>query len=109
MQRVWNAHRIRTTKNANLVGGKPLLLYSIPHMYGADDYLTEISLAQIQACKQECLQRGTLPCHKSVFGACCHLMAVNGWESKEDGDQATQLYLSLRQEILNGLENNGYP
>jgi len=35
---VWNGHRIRRDRNQRNTHGRPLVIYSVPHMYNTQDY-----------------------------------------------------------------------
>ncbi|KAF3851807.1 hypothetical protein F7725_005162 [Dissostichus mawsoni] len=44
IRHVWNAHRIRPSTNANVPAGIPNIMYTAPHLWGADDLLVPFRL-----------------------------------------------------------------
>ena len=43
------------------------MMYTLPNLFGDREYLKEVSQQKIQACREECLQRGPYPCDNAVF------------------------------------------
>ncbi|CAB1430415.1 unnamed protein product [Pleuronectes platessa] len=39
---LWNTHRIRSSRNTVSPGGRPVMMYTIPQLFGAREYLKEI-------------------------------------------------------------------
>ncbi|XP_013378745.2 uncharacterized protein LOC106150459 [Lingula anatina] len=64
---VWNCHRIRRTKNQNVPNGRPIVLFSMPELYGRRDYLRPVNQGHIEACFTECSFRDGLPCDEELF------------------------------------------
>lgn len=84
--------------------GRPILMYTIPHLFGGQDHLKEVSRGAVEACKEECQQRGPHPCDETVFNMCCLIMTENFLHSPTTPDEAIELYLFLRACILKDLE-----
>ncbi|XP_039665194.1 uncharacterized protein LOC120564368 [Perca fluviatilis] len=63
---LWNTHRIRPSRNAVSPCGRPVMMYTLPQLFGAREHLKEVSQQKIQACREECLQRGPYPCDNTV-------------------------------------------
>lgn len=101
---LWNTHVIRNSRNAVAPSGRPILMYTIPHLFGGQDHLKEVSQEAVEACKQECQQRGPYPCDETVFNICCFIMAENFLHSPTTADEAIELYLFLRACIQKDLE-----
>ncbi|KAF7650277.1 hypothetical protein LDENG_00128350, partial [Lucifuga dentata] len=74
---LWNSHIICNSRNAVAPSGRPLLMYTLPHLFGRQDYLKEVSHQAVEACKVECLQRGPYPCDETVFNLCCLIMRTS--------------------------------
>lgn len=55
----WNCHRLRTTKNAMTPCGRPEVLYNLPELCGADNYLCVIEEDEIEACEIVCKHKST--------------------------------------------------
>lgn len=96
---VWSSHRIRKTKNANLPGGKPIVLYSCPEVFGSRNYLKEVPQIRVDMCNRQCLPQDVIPCDQAVFDMACHVMAVNQWSSPTSDTEAIELYIRLREEL----------
>ncbi|XP_053302891.1 uncharacterized protein LOC128461802 [Pleuronectes platessa] len=96
---LWNTHRIRSSRNAVSPGGRPVMMYTIPQLFGAREYLKEVSQQKIQACREECLQRGPCPCDNTVFDICCFVMAETNLHPPTSPEEAIELYKFLRAYI----------
>ena len=95
----WNSHRIRSTKNQRTPSGRPFVLYSLPELCGADNYLHEVEDIKIQLCEEECRKKAEIPCDRDVYDLCCLEMEDNGWDKPENPNEAIELYLFLRSTI----------
>lgn len=80
--------------------GCPAILYRAPHLCGAEDHLHCCSGEDIQNCEEETDQR-IYPCDPTVFELCCILMAENDLQPPKNAEEGKDLFLRLRQEILN--------
>ena len=100
---LWNSHRIRSSRTDVAPYGRPMLMYSLPYLYGAEDQLFELPVQKIEMCEEECLSKSSYPCDPVVFELCCILMTEKDLSVPEDGEQAVLLYQCLRQEIHSNL------
>ncbi|XP_063076248.1 uncharacterized protein LOC134466278 isoform X1 [Engraulis encrasicolus] len=100
---LWNTHVVRKSRNAVAPSGRPILMYTLPHLFGGQDYLKQVPQEAVEACKEECQQRGPCPCDETVFDMCCLIMAENFLHSPTTADEAIELYLFLRACILKDL------
>ncbi|MGH0118844.1 UNVERIFIED_CONTAM: hypothetical protein FKN15_056231 [Acipenser sinensis] len=98
---IWNTHPIRAQRNRTTPHGRPLIMYTLPHLYGVADHFCPSSRDEILNCKEECLTRRNYPCDKTVFELCSLLMVERGLDPPGDIDQATHLYRTLKEEIWN--------
>ncbi|KAK6494193.1 hypothetical protein HHUSO_G679 [Huso huso] len=98
---IWNTHPIRAQRNRTTPHGRPLIMYTLPHLYGVADHLCPSSRDDILNCEEECLTRRNYPCDKTVFELCSLLMVERGLDPPGDIDQATHLYITLKEEIWN--------
>ncbi|XP_030578347.1 uncharacterized protein LOC115796976 [Archocentrus centrarchus] len=96
----WNSHKIRPKAGHGVTGGRPVLMYTLPEMHGAEDCLKTIDLEELALCKEECTPKSQYPCDETVFDLCCLLMQEKGWDAPRDAFSAAELYLLLRNEIL---------
>ncbi|KAK1175702.1 hypothetical protein AOXY_G391 [Acipenser oxyrinchus oxyrinchus] len=71
---IWNTHRIRAQRNTTAPQGRPLMMYTVPHLYGAEDHQCPCSMENIANCEEECRTRRNYSCDKTVFELCCLLM-----------------------------------
>ncbi|MGH0135050.1 UNVERIFIED_CONTAM: hypothetical protein FKN15_056488 [Acipenser sinensis] len=100
---IWNTHPIRAQRNRTTPHGRPLIMYTLPHLYGVADHLCPSSRDDILNCEEECLTRRNYPCDKTVFELCSLLMVERGLDPPGDIDQATHLYRTSKEEIWNFL------
>ncbi|KAM7382146.1 hypothetical protein PAMA_012828 [Pampus argenteus] len=96
---LWNTHRIRPCRNAVSPGGRPVMMYTLPQLFGAREYLKEVSQQKIEACREECVRRGPYPCDDTVFDICCLAMAENSLHPPTSPEEAIELYMFLRAYI----------
>ncbi|GAA6098849.1 uncharacterized protein LOC125145582, partial [Tachysurus ichikawai] len=94
---LWNTHRIRPSRNAVSPCGRPVMMYTLPQLFGAREYLKEASQQKIQACREEWRkERGPYPCDNTVFDICCLAMAENSLHPPTSPEEAIDLYMFLR-------------
>lgn len=102
--RTWNTHQIRPRPAHGMHGGRPILMFSMPQLYGAgEDKLQPVLPEEVAVCKEECTPKGQYPCDETVFELCILLMDENGWDAPLDAYAAAELYSLLRNEILENL------
>lgn len=97
----WNSHKIRPSGSA--ASGRPVVMYSFPELHSAEDRLKTISMEDITLCMEECSPKGQHPCDETVFELCCLLMVENEWDAPGDPLGAADLYIRLREEILQSI------
>ncbi|KAK0153303.1 hypothetical protein N1851_005037 [Merluccius polli] len=96
----WNSHKLTAKAGQGVTGGRPILMYTIPQIYGGEDHLKTIDMEELALCKEDCTPKRQYPCDETVFELCCLLMQENGWDAPRDAFSAAELYTSLRTEIL---------
>ncbi|XP_061096945.1 uncharacterized protein LOC133127793 [Conger conger] len=101
--RTWNTHKIRPRPGQYVHGGRPVIMYTVPQVYGAEDKLKTVDLEEVVVCKDECTPKSRLPCDETVFELCVLLMQENGWDAPTDAFDAAELYTSLRTVILQNI------
>ncbi|XP_013395261.1 uncharacterized protein LOC106162499 [Lingula anatina] len=100
---VWNCHRIRRTKNQNVPNGRPIVLFSMPELYGRRDYLRPVNQGHIEACFTECSFRDGLPCDEELFELFNIYMAELFLDFPSNVQEAQQVYHALRLAIRQDL------
>nr|XP_054761103.1 uncharacterized protein LOC129267417 [Lytechinus pictus] len=101
---VWDRHLIRPSRNIQAPSGRPNIMFNLPSLYTTRDYLHGVSQERMQACKEECVFRKTIPCDEDIFELCCIMNEV-GYEYPRDRHGARLLYVALRREITHLLNN----
>lgn len=100
VMQTWNSHKLTAKAGQGVTGGRPILMYTLPRMYGGEDHLKTIDMEELYLCKEECSPKSQYLCDETVFELCCLLMLENGWDAPRDAFSAAELYISLRTEIL---------
>ncbi|XP_035990558.1 uncharacterized protein LOC118562959 [Fundulus heteroclitus] len=101
--RTWNTHYIRPRPGQEVAGGRPILMYTVPQEYDAEDCLKTVDMEEVAVCKEECTPKSQFPCDETVFELCLLLMQENEWEAPTDAYNAAELYTSLRAVLLQNL------
>ncbi|XP_065129177.1 uncharacterized protein [Paramisgurnus dabryanus] len=104
---VWNAHRIRPSKNTNVPCGKPDVMFMAPHLWGVEDLIVPLT-EDLNACKENCKFLSSVPCDEDVFDLCTIIMEESDLQFPSTRTQALDLYLHLRDVVrpqISGQEN----
>ena len=96
---IWNSHIIRPSTNERVPRGRPNIMYYLPELYDAQDYLSAASLDDINACRSNCTFRSSIPCDIDLFHMCNMIMGQRGFRLPTDAYQALDIYVALRREI----------
>ncbi|XP_056328370.1 uncharacterized protein LOC130240759 [Danio aesculapii] len=99
----WNCHRIRPTHNPRAPSGRPSIMFAVPSLYGVQNFLHPIEQTKLSICKEECLVKD-YPCDEDVFQLCVQLLDEHNLALSDDVYEITDLYLKLRELILEGLD-----
>lgn len=100
----WNYHRLQRHHNMVEPCGKPIILYTSPELYNTEDKLVDIDVFDVEACIDECVFKDGNPCSDStVLELSCDYMVENNLDYPHDTQEATQLYLRLREKIYRDL------
>ena len=81
--------------------GKPNVMFKIPYLDGTFSFLTDISQPELNACRDLCSFRSTIPCDKDMFDLCCHILLENQLHVPNTPEEALHVYMNLRQTIRN--------
>ena len=49
---LWNSHNIQKQKRCEVEGGKPDILFFTPEIYGSHNYLVDVNIDDVNACKE---------------------------------------------------------
>ena len=49
--KLWNIKKLRVDKNADVLGGKPDVLFFVPEVYSTHSYLADVNQENVEACK----------------------------------------------------------
>lgn len=98
---VWNTHRIRATAGSRGPAGRPIMLFTIPEVYGAAECCCIIDENDLDACIDEChFVDSELPCSEEIFNLAKLYMEENNWIDGHDAYSAANLYVQLRNAII---------
>ncbi|KAL2087589.1 uncharacterized protein LOC109138370 [Larimichthys crocea] len=98
IQGVWNAHRIRPSKNPNVPSGIPDVMYMAPHLWGAENCLVPLT-EDLTACKHSCTFLSSVPCDVDLFDLCTIIMEESSLEFPSTMSDAVDLYIQLRDTV----------
>ena len=102
--RMWDCHRMQRHRNMIAPCGKPIIMYTSPELYNAEDKLVAVDALDVEVCIDQCLFKRWQPCrNSSVFEFCCHLMVENHLEFPSNAREGIILYSTLRELIYNEL------
>ncbi|KAK5874644.1 hypothetical protein PBY51_019572 [Eleginops maclovinus] len=96
----WNHHLIRPSKNVHVPHGRPDAMYTIPELYGTEDYLCPVAEEDLGRCEEYCTHRHVIACDDDLFILCTSIMAEKNFQVPGDAYMAIDLYLSLRSELI---------
>ena len=100
--KIWNTHVIRPSKNQNVPSGRPIVLYTLPLLFGADDHIQNVRADHVEACLEEIEER-TYPCDECIFQLCLLYTNDNQLNMEDDPYVRCDLYIFLRNTILHDL------
>jgi hypothetical protein len=99
---MWNTHKM-ASKTESSRGRRPLMMYTIPELYNADDCLCAVDEDEIDMCAEETIPKSALPCDETVKELCYLIMEEDCIDKPDDVFEARDLYLYLRRVILSEL------
>ncbi|XP_038071286.1 uncharacterized protein LOC119740150 [Patiria miniata] len=100
IKKEWNSHRISSSRNRHGPFGRPSVMYSMPQLYGTQNFLVPVQPDEIEVCESECTFKSPYPCDRDVFDLCITLMAEAGITAPTNPREGQDLYHFLRTEIL---------
>ncbi|KAL3885737.1 hypothetical protein ACJMK2_025780 [Sinanodonta woodiana] len=100
---VWNNHCICPSKKQNVPSGRPCVLYTMPLLYGTQDYVTNVDPDTIIVCKDKCWLNQNKPSDPELQELFQILMEENNLEIMRSPEDALNTYKSLRRLALQAL------
>lgn len=100
---MWNTHTLSSSSNILREGNRPLMMYTLPELYGYENQLCPVDSYEVLLCEEETTPKPEHPCDETVKELCYDIMEEAGDAMPEDADCARELYLSLREAILSQL------
>ncbi|MGH0118845.1 UNVERIFIED_CONTAM: hypothetical protein FKN15_056232 [Acipenser sinensis] len=101
---IWNTHPIHAQRNRTTPHSRPLIMYTLPHLYGVADHLCPSSRDDILNCEEKCLTRRNYSCDKTVFELCSLLMVERGLDPP--GDVYEKVKMGIVRFYLASLDQN---
>ena len=95
---VWNSHRIRPSRNDAVPSGRPIVMYSLPSVYGTQDYIQQVDEDIVRICREECsFLHEDVSCDADVHALCLLYMTRHNRMMPADHIiLGSELYLNLR-------------
>ncbi|KAF6721335.1 hypothetical protein FQA47_004064 [Oryzias melastigma] len=95
---VWNAHRIRPSRNQHVPCGIPNVMYMAPHLWDAEDFLVPLN-EDLTICKSSCTFLSSVPCEIDAFELFTITMQESHLQFPSTMSQSLELYLHLRENV----------
>jgi hypothetical protein len=99
VQELWNTHIIQSKPGVTETGKRPILMYSLPQLYSAEDHLCLVDEEKITICAEETVQKTSTCADETLLELCSLLMKDNYLSKPTDSNEARHLYIHLRQLI----------
>jgi hypothetical protein len=96
---MWNNHVVRPSKNVRVPSGRPIIMHSVPSLWGATDQLCGVNDGDVAACRSEAAFRSTTPCDADVYTLCMNIMRTENIDVADDETSAIDLFQYLRQKF----------
>ncbi|KAL5013781.1 hypothetical protein ScPMuIL_008051 [Solemya velum] len=93
----WNMHNIRRNRHSVSPYGRPFMMYNQPHVYGCAHRIIQVTP---QGCEGMYQEKDELPCDKDVYNFCRYKMDERGWQDPCDAKEAKELYIKMRQTMV---------
>ncbi|XP_031333705.1 uncharacterized protein LOC116163746 isoform X2 [Photinus pyralis] len=100
----WNVHRISRSRNSISPTGKPAIMFEMPSLYNADNYLIPVPSFATDEMSIHCAYN-SYPCDKDFYDLCNILISENMYSIVVDPYAAVNLYTNLRHDLLDIFAN----
>ena len=95
----WKNHSI-ASKDATLRGAnRPLMMYTLPELYNAEDRLCLVDEDEIVMCEEETVRKPEFPYDETVKEICYILLEENNMAFPKDAKEALITYQELRVKL----------
>lgn len=94
----WNHHYIRPSYRLGVSRpyGRPVVMYNTPEVFQAQDFIQNVSQAEIDICADECTFITHATADRDLYDLCRLVMDENHWQFSHNAYEMCDLYLSLR-------------
>lgn len=80
------------------------MMFHVPQMYDTHSYLREFENDKLRVCKEESVFEDiNIPCDEDLSELCKIIMQENHLTAPKDPFEATNMYIELRNHLLNEL------
>ena len=101
IERLWNTHMIRPSRNQEVPSGRPDVLYLLPELQNATDRKIGVNEDEVSIAEEVCCQEDPRPDCLEDFKLLANIiMEEEGMEKPSCHREARELYLHLTQHIL---------
>ncbi|XP_061193724.1 uncharacterized protein LOC133201956 [Saccostrea echinata] len=104
LQLTWNTHTLQSKQNYGTERQRPILLYTMPELYNAEERLCRVEDNEIDICEEETVYR-TILCDETIACLCEMIRRENNLQKPSYADEAKDLYKRLRRLIRFELES----
>ena len=59
---MWNTHTLSSSSNILREGNRPLMMYTLPELYGFENQLCSVDAHEVQLCEEEKTPKPDHPC-----------------------------------------------
>ncbi|KAL4231785.1 hypothetical protein ACF0H5_009361 [Mactra antiquata] len=100
----WNTHILQSKRDGIGGGRRPILLYTAPSIFDANDYLCATDDNEIKVCSEQTIPKPTFCADKTVLELSTLYMDEHGILGPTNVAEAKDLYIHLRQSIRDQLD-----
>ena len=98
--RLWNLHRIRPSTNVESPSGRPDVLFFLPEVSGARNYMVDVDLDELDLAEERCCYRPPQSGCSDEFTQLAEIiMREKNLQFPRTPEEATTLYVTLLEEI----------
>ena len=76
-----------------------MVMYTIPTLYGAEEYLQAVEPDAVDVCEEECTFAEGSPCDRDIFELCLIYLEEQGIQEPGDAYEAVDTYVYLRDRL----------
>ena len=80
----------RSAHNTNVPSGIPDVMFTVPQLWGTEDFIVPHS--DLDICKEACKFLSAVPCDEDIFDLCTMIMSESGLTFPKDISEAQEFY-----------------